>query len=402
MLSGMIEKGRPILVLGVLAACAQDPGTVREVGTPVAHPVCGGHTAGSRWFSGRHRYREVAKYGAAGEEWLASIFGVVVRDDEVYVYDAAAARLIVLSEQLEYRRDIGGRGEGPGEFSPRPDPRGSGLRWTWIDERDGKLVVYDGRDVTLFSRDDRSVAQAARTGQPLSLTPATAFQIRLTDAGIVYASLRPAWMSGKAERQWRLETWRLSLGDGKVSLLSAIVLPEPPRDLRGVYYQGPTQARPRWDARDNCAVTSDGTSEWLVRVSLQDASIDSLRIALPDRVPKEADKRELALLLGPPDASDRSLPEPTAVVRIWDMALDPDGHLWLLPVQPEGLGGAVEVHVVNMSSGAARVDTVPAFPRAFGAPGVFYAEQRDSWDRIYLAKYELASRTPVVDSESVR
>ena len=59
--------------------------------------------------------------------------------------------------------------------------------------------------------------------------------------------------------------------------------------------------------------------------------------------------------------------------------IDPDGYVWLLPTQDSTNvpGGGVEVVRIALSTGAAERDTVPAFPAAFGAPGVFYARTND-------------------------
>jgi hypothetical protein len=63
---------------------------------------------------------------------------------------------------------------------------------------------------------------------------------------------------------------------------------------------------------------------------------------------------------------------PTAVVRWSEMVADPDGHLWIRPWEPpeRRREGQVPVFRVDLSTGAVRSDTVPAFPRAFGEPGV--------------------------------
>lgn len=85
------------------------------------------------------------------------------------------------------------------------------------------------------------------------------------------------------------------------------------------------------------------------------------------------------------------MPGPTAATRIWDMILDPDGHLWLLPGRTRaGEGSAIEILRIALETGRTRVDTVPRFPEAFGPPGVYFATARDSLGRDLLEKYELA------------
>jgi hypothetical protein len=71
--------------------------------------------------------------------------------------------------------------------------------------------------------------------------------------------------------------------------------------------------------------------------------------------------------------------EPTAIRKLSGLVIDPDGYAWLLLTQDRTNvpGGGVEVVRVALSTGAAERDTVPAFPAAFGAPGVFYARTND-------------------------
>jgi hypothetical protein len=71
-----------------------------------------------------------------------------------------------------------------------------------------------------------------------------------------------------------------------------------------------------------------------------------------------------------------------------DLVADLDGYLWILPVQPRGAEGAgVEVLRVAVGTGRAETDTVPAFPLAFGPPGVYYAALRDADGVLSLVRY---------------
>jgi hypothetical protein len=120
-------------------------------------------------------------------------------------------------------------------------------------------------------------------------------------------------------------------------------------------------------------VASDGAAPLLVSTRLGGGSVDTARIPLPSAASSRESRSRMEGVLPP----GYRIPPPTAAVRIRDLALDPDGYAWLLPVQPAGgpPGGLLVVRV-DVGTGHAVLDTVPAFPRAFGAPGVFYAETR--------------------------
>ena len=48
----------------------------------------------------------------------------------------------------------------------------------------------------------------------------------------------------------------------------------------------------------------------------------------------------------------------------------------------------MEVVRVPLGGGEAVLDTVPGFPRAFGAPGVFYAEMNGPHNENLVVRYE--------------
>jgi len=105
--------------------------------------------------------------------------------------------------------------------------------------------------------------------------------------------------------------------------------------------------------------------------------VDTVRFPLPRRrTDLEQDDMELLRRLGV--ARDRTIP-PALPLGVRDLSVDPDGWIWILPVQPaRGLDGGVEVVRVPIGHGNAVFDTVPAFPIAFEAQGAFYGIIRDS------------------------
>ena len=66
-------------------------------------------------------FEEVYRVGAlAGEDWetFGNVFGVVFdRSGNLYVVDSGAARIVMVNTEGGFVRQLGGAGEGPGEFS---------------------------------------------------------------------------------------------------------------------------------------------------------------------------------------------------------------------------------------------------------------------------------------------
>src|SRR5690606_26448733 len=74
----------------------------------------------SRWLPAAGEYRLDGEYGTREEDWLEGVAGVkVAGSGEVVVYDAASARIVVLSPDLKLVREFGREGRGPGELQPR-------------------------------------------------------------------------------------------------------------------------------------------------------------------------------------------------------------------------------------------------------------------------------------------
>jgi hypothetical protein len=154
--------------------------------------------------------------------------------------------------------------------------------------------------------------------------------------------------------------------------------------VRGKSGVGPAQALPLWDSNGRCVVASDGAEPLLIYATLGGRQ-DSVPIPIPDRVDRNERYADKLGGLVPPGG----LAPPTAPTRIVDLVLDPDGFVWLLPVQQDQpIPGGVEVLRVPLGRGAAVMDTVPAFPRAFGPPGVYYAGTRGPDDEILVMRYE--------------
>ncbi|MDE2795252.1 MAG: 6-bladed beta-propeller [Gemmatimonadota bacterium] len=141
------KGGRPTLLTGVVAialtaaACGTDAGTP-DGGPNVVTEKIGDTTvvrtlSGSVWHAGAALVREVSIGELEGpEEYLfGSIWSIAVDDDRnVYVFDEQAQHVRVFDSEGVYMETLGGRGEGPGEFS-----RAEAIALL----PDGRLVVRD-------------------------------------------------------------------------------------------------------------------------------------------------------------------------------------------------------------------------------------------------------------------
>lgn len=126
----------------------------------------------------------------------------------------------------------------------------------------------------------------------------------------------------------RLEVRAASGPDGDRRLFG-IGLAAPPSE-GGVTFYSRTQPAPLFAARGSCLYVSDGEHEWVARY---------------DGVRKVSARQE---------------------------------------------AGPVRVYRVNPATGAAEEAKLPAFPVAFGEPGVFYARARSPvTDELYLARFDL-------------
>src|SRR5690606_2986648 len=106
---------RAIAILLALRTLALPPAVMASQGArvsrgqrgPPGRPAGGGH-------------RRDGEYGTREEDWLEGVAGVKVAGrGEVVVYDAASARIVVLSPDLKFVREFGREGRGPGELQPR-------------------------------------------------------------------------------------------------------------------------------------------------------------------------------------------------------------------------------------------------------------------------------------------
>ena len=350
---------------------------------------CTSRTEGSRWASGTAEYTESGTYGTAGEDhWIEEIGGIASLDSLIFVYDAGRARIVALDRGLRPVRVFGREGQGPGELKRERDMGWRGRGWRWLDIADGKVAVFDGTRIQLFTPDgsgaDESFRGAVRSGAVTFETD----RLRFWNGELVAAS---GGYRENAPQGTVPNTWTLYRNGSRTSrpILSLALTPRP-ADANGVPFTGPEQAVPVWDLLNGCIVAGDGTGRWLVRSDLQGRAVDTLQLEIPDLGRPKVDAEQMERLLGMGGKGRRGgYLRPSALRQIELITIDPDGYAWILPVQDSAAAGSgIEVIRMSLQSGAAKRDTVPAFPLAFGEPGVFYARGGDREEPV-IARYQL-------------
>jgi hypothetical protein len=177
---------------------------------------------------------------------------------------------------------------------------------------------------------------------------------------------------------------------GRPDTVLSLQLKPLPTGRNGVGFVGPAQARPVWGWSRDCVVATDGGGGWLVRANVGRAGLDTLTFELPDVELPRVNKEELGRLTGMVGKGQGGYLEPTLEKRVSSVVVDPDGYAWVLPAQDTAQGPlGLQIVRVSLATGQAVQDTVPAFPLAFGRPGVFYARTNIAASGIAeVARYE--------------
>jgi hypothetical protein len=343
--------------------------------------------ATSRWSTGAGEYHRAHVFGD-GETWLEALTGIAADEAGVVLYDGAAARVHVLTSDLQVRHSFGRAGKGPGELAvplmTRFDNRQE-FRANYLAMSDSVVYVFDGAHIHAFGRDGVYRDRVASSGSRIRTF--SIFALQSTPAGLLFA-YDSADISGTRRRS--LQTWRADGQSGPV-LVHAHPLGVLP-GTRGSFSTWSRDPRPLWAATSSCVFWSDGHSRTLYRLDTGSERIDTMR--LPEhRVPPDdydADTHgRLAERMGaqPPARRPRNAP----LIRWSAMSVDPDGHLW---IKPWYTGQRLAGPVYRMDpAGRVHRERVPAFPIAFGPPGTFYAREVDAGtDEVRVVRYELRSR----------
>jgi hypothetical protein len=360
---------------------------------PPAKPVaaaCESRAEGSRWAGD---YRETARFGDTEDQALTGFHlgGIAVADSVVYVLDGQTAGLWLLRPDLSPIRRIGREGDGPGEWRTS-SPGWLGGTPRWVSASGDRVRVFDPKRIQEFDARGRFRRVVVNNTDEQGLSFAQSRFVHVGDT-LFYSSdgydVMRALIRQKGKGLPRREVvdgrhpFRVRMRvDGRDSVLLQIGL-APVSARWGV---GPAHPRPLWDTNGACVVASDGAEPMLVYAAVGRRQ-DTLPVPVPDRAERAADYAGMMGGLGVPEGR---LEEPKSPTRIRDLVLDPDGWVWLQTVRPRGIRG-VEVLRVPLGGGEAVLDTVPAFPRAFGGPGEYYAEINGPDNENIVVRYDLAS-----------
>jgi hypothetical protein len=378
----------PLAAALLASACGRDGQPPALTRTATAE--CASRPQGSRWAG---EYRRTAVFGDSEDEALSGVVlaGIAVADSTVYVMESGRAGLWLLRLDLSVVRRVGREGHGPGEWQPfGPVNHGGSMRW--VHASTTAVRVFEGERIQEFAPNGRFRRVLVNGALQAGISPLQSRLVFVGDSVLygaggydIMASVargadglpgRDAPVDGRAP--WWV---RMRAGDQDRPVLQLGLTP-----LERRVGVGPAQALPLWDADDVCVVASDGTEPLLVIAPLAGGGQDTVRVPLPDRAARPEDYAERMKGVIPPGME---IPRPSAAARIRDLLIDPDGFVWLLPVQPSPrIAAGVEVVRVPLGGGAAVLDTVPAFPRAFGEPGVYYAETYADDGAIYVVRFD--------------
>lgn len=333
---------------------------------------CPERPGGSRWASA-HGYRVTAEYRGDADQPLWRVLGVAASDSLVYVYDGPNYRVHVLGHDLRLHRAFGRRGDGPGEFGSLsrgfypPDQNDR-----WVEVAGDSVFVFSGDRLQVFSPEGRYLARAGQRQIEEEALSLWTIRFRKVGGNLYFGD--PTYRYGRtAEDRARMRVMRGNAA-GTAHALDLAVTPLP----TGRGASRPTmmlrrQARPSWDLRDDCLVATSGAEGRLVMAHASaPGALDTVDFSLPRvALPPEGGGDGMLAAASRGQMSEKL--RPTADRRIDAVTIDPDGYVWVLPYQStENTNGRWVVVKVSLRSGRAEVDTVPAFPLEFGAPGTYF------------------------------
>lgn len=356
---------------------------VSAIASPLAGQACVAREEGSRWVQAAPRMVPTARYGS-GDTWLATVAGVAYHEGKVFVFDEGKPALIELSADLAPVREFGRAGKGPGEISGGVYvPFNIGASgYNYLGLGSDRIVFYDRHEVEVF--DARGEFQYS------VLLPDDSFewefgliQVRPLSPDALLAVIDSVDYTGRKPR--RLQAWLLE-GHGRSLRRRLLWEFEVPSDT-GEALRSRTRrdAQPYWDRSGACQVATDGSTRVLFRYDERAGCADSLM--LPDwGVPDWGKAAGDGSAFSPVGrVADRG--RPAALARWTDLVVDPDGWAWVRAWTEDR--DELRIFAVSIASGEAVEVDAPAFPRAFGEPGVLYATVRNrETDESLLIRYE--------------
>jgi hypothetical protein len=355
------------------AAAAADAGA--HASPAAALDICGGRPI-SRWSAGSGTYARTAEFGTADQTWMQAITGIVMdARGRLLVHDGVEGVVHVLTPELRRTAGFGRRGGGPGEFRPLTSMflMGDDFLHQFIAADGASLFVHDGL-ITELTADGEYVARRIDLRR---FGPGPIYGVRAmhATAGRLFFAV-----DALTSDQRQLETWEV-LGS-QAEIRHRLRLVTPPR-VDGRFRTVGQEARPVWAASGPCVVLGDGASRWLLRLNLLTGESDTLR--LPQHRVALRSRTDL-----PPPLLERwggAAPNPAAIWAWREIRIDPDGHVWVNPWRPPTERAAAFYRIDP--AGRLHEERLPAFPHAFGAPGVFYTRGRTGiGGEAVVARYE--------------
>lgn len=352
---------------------------------PEEMPVRGPSADCSSQPSSRWALAETAFQHFVGDEGTSGSSGAVVHDGRLVIYERELGEVWVAGDGGRIDYTFGRPGRGPGEFAARDWMRSRPYgQVSWLDVAGDTLIIFDGSSIKLFKTDGSYLTDLTFASDALRGGLRFSRRVRSVPGGVLLdVEERSGYPPRPAGSPRPYTFWRIT--PALAVQVAALELPALPRDDRGASFQSTREALPLWDVVGGCIIYSDGSSARLIVIPLDGGAWDTIPIPLHElpAVPL-SEERELLGALGAAHGRDI---EPALPLRIRQLAGDPDGWIWLMPVQHSAAVDGVEVLRVSLNGRDYEYGRVPGFPKAFGHPGVFFGAVRDSSDFLRLARF---------------
>lgn len=375
----------PHLLLLLTAACTSR--------TPAPHAVlgCALPVNADRW---NPAGRTVADFPLT-DSGATPVAGATVIGAEVFVFDRFAGLILAVALDGTVRRRIGRDGRGPGELAIQGTSTRlslTRLRRDWLASRGDTLLLLDGNQIHRFLTSGAHVGSErimdTLLGEP-SIFPSETTRLRVTGdrlwLDVSALSARPGAPFTSASRSYSI--WSVSAESIRLELRLPLIPPLVTE--RGAVMLSVLEARPAFDLVGTCLVVTDGGSPFVIVHGASGTSFDTIPIAFALRDPKPPET-EVAVRQAS-GAGAGPLPAPSLPARLQRIVGDPDGWVWIMPVQSVPSEGEIEVIRLHIPTGTQRLDSVPFFPTAFLANGSLLAVDLDSLGSPRLRIAEAAS-----------
>ena len=256
-------------------------------------------------------FEEVYRVGAlTGEDWetFGNVYSVVFdRSGNLYVVDSGAARIVMVNTKGGFVRQLGGAGEGPGEFSQHNT---TSIRIAVLP--DGRIVAFDQR-FSVFGPDGE-FERTVRVGGDGAMTFMPRLDVHRQGGGVLatgalrvidIAMLRSRADGTPAEPEFR-HIVRLDLTGDEATMDTVVYAWNPPGDATGFIPPLVAGALP-----DGGVAYTDSTA-YAIKVTNADGTLERILTRpfqpepVTDRIREEERARRLKDLEGDPLGAGRS------------------------------------------------------------------------------------------------